>query len=479
MSKSFLFIFLILVCGEICFLNEGVLSQDKKNDKDDSTVKQEAKFSVPEKEIDKFTKDELINTYSFIMGVNLAEEGVSSDSFDAYSYIKGVKEFLKNKDTPFDNVKWSKFNDQLKKINENEKDTPVDFNKIEYSKMAGFNDAKKYVTMGLSLNLVIEGFNQKTFDKTIEITYEKKEEINKKFEVIYMENLKIVHKKYLIENAKNKEVKNLPSGLQYKILKEGVGELIKKEDSIKVHYMASTIDGYEFENTVKLGSTFDISPATSLIDGWIEILKLMKKGSKFQVFIPENLAYGSACISENVLPFATLIFEIEIVDIIKNTSIKVNSKTSASLEFSKKEKESVGKFGTVGPVIKQIVKGEKADITEAADVLIFWDGNSKFNNTLFKHNNRWYGVGGFAGGAMEFFQNEIRIRGGLVIYISDSEKPFGETKYGATISGGIEALSKIPCKFSFAYYPSSKFGEKPEFRHYYDEDNKKIIYKDY
>ena len=470
---------LVLVCGGSSFINECVWGQDKKSDKDDTSVKPEIKFSVPKKEIDKFTKDELIDTSSFMMGVNLGEEGASTDNFDPNSYIKGIKEYIKNKDTPFDRVKWSKYNDQLKKINENEKDTPVDFNKIEYSKMAGLNDAKRFLAIGLKLNLVIDGFNQKIFDKSLIFTDEKKEEINKKIEVIYIENLKKFHKRYLIENAKNKDVKSLPSGLQYKILKEGVGELIKKDDLIKVNYIASTIDGDEFENTIKLASTFDVTPTTCLIDGWREILKLMKKGSKFQVFIPEKLAYGNTYISENVLPFATLIFEIEIVDIIKNSSIKVISKTSASLQFSKKDKASVGQAGNVGPVIKQIIKGEKDDITDVADVLIFWNGNSKFNNILFKHNNRWYGVGGFAGGAIEFFQKEICIRGGLVVYISDSEESFGETKYGATISGGIESLSKIPCKFTFAYYPSSKFGEKPEFRHYYDEDNKKIIYEDY
>lgn len=119
---------------------------------------------------------------------------------------------------------------------------------------------------------------------------------------------------FLEENKTKKGVVSLPSGLQYKILKEGTGKLPGIEDVVVCNYRGTLIDGTEFDSSYKAGkpATF---PLKGVIRGWTEILQLMKEGSKWEVYIPSDLAYGEKGAAGIINPYATLIFEIELISI--------------------------------------------------------------------------------------------------------------------------------------------------------------------
>jgi FKBP-type peptidyl-prolyl cis-trans isomerase FklB len=119
---------------------------------------------------------------------------------------------------------------------------------------------------------------------------------------------------FLAENAKKEGVKTTPSGLQYKILKEGTGPKPTTNDTVVTHYRGTLIDGKEFDSSQKRGmpATFRV---TGVIRGWTEALQMMSVGSKLQVFIPSDLAYGERGYGADIAPNATLIFDLELLEI--------------------------------------------------------------------------------------------------------------------------------------------------------------------
>jgi FKBP-type peptidyl-prolyl cis-trans isomerase FklB len=119
---------------------------------------------------------------------------------------------------------------------------------------------------------------------------------------------------FLAENRKKGGVKVLPDGLQYKILKEGNGKKPKADETVTVNYRGTLIDGKEFDSSIKRGepATFQVK---GVIKGWTEALQLMPIGSKWQLFIPPELAYGERGAGEVIPPNSTLIFEVELLSI--------------------------------------------------------------------------------------------------------------------------------------------------------------------
>ncbi len=118
--------------------------------------------------------------------------------------------------------------------------------------------------------------------------------------------------------SKNKEVAGvitLSSGLQYQVLQEGTGEKPTLENRVKVHYSGKTLDGNEFDSSYRRGEPAEFG-LTQVIKGWTEVLQLMPSGSKWKVFIPEHLAYGPQG-PPAIGPNQTLVFEIELLDIVK------------------------------------------------------------------------------------------------------------------------------------------------------------------
>ena len=121
-------------------------------------------------------------------------------------------------------------------------------------------------------------------------------------------------KAFLAENKNKPGVVETASGLQYQIITEGTGPKPTAKNQVKVHYTGTLIDGTVFDSSVSRGepATFGV---TQVISGWVEGLQLMPKGSKYKFFIPSNLAYGPQGAGKAIGPNATLIFEVELLDI--------------------------------------------------------------------------------------------------------------------------------------------------------------------
>ena len=121
---------------------------------------------------------------------------------------------------------------------------------------------------------------------------------------------------FLAENKKKQGVITMPSGLQYKILTDGKGKSPKATDAVTVNYKGTLIDGTEFDSSYKRGqpATFTVN---GVIPGWTEALQLMREGSKWQLFVPSNLAYGERGAGGPIGPNAVLIFEVELLSVKK------------------------------------------------------------------------------------------------------------------------------------------------------------------
>ena len=120
--------------------------------------------------------------------------------------------------------------------------------------------------------------------------------------------------KYLAENAKKDGVITLPSGLQYLVLKEGNGKSPKATDNVVCHYEGMLVDGTMFDSSIQRGepATF---PLNGVIAGWTEGLQLMKEGAKYRFFIPYQLGYGERGAGASIPPFASLIFDVELIEV--------------------------------------------------------------------------------------------------------------------------------------------------------------------
>lgn len=120
--------------------------------------------------------------------------------------------------------------------------------------------------------------------------------------------------KFMAENRTKPGVQTLPSGLQYKVLKEGSGRKPTLYDTVTVNYRGTLIDGTEFDSSYKRNAPATF-PVNGVIPGWTEALQLMKTGSTWQLFIPAKLAYGEAGGGAVIPPNAALIFEVELLSI--------------------------------------------------------------------------------------------------------------------------------------------------------------------
>ena len=134
---------------------------------------------------------------------------------------------------------------------------------------------------------------------------------------------KVTYKDYLEKNeaflATNKSkagVSTTASGLQYEVIKMGTGPKPTAQNTVKVHYVGTLIDGTEFDSSIKRNqpATF---PVSGVIAGWTEALQLMPVGSKFKLFIPSGIGYGATGAGEVIKPYSTLIFEVELLEIVK------------------------------------------------------------------------------------------------------------------------------------------------------------------
>jgi FKBP-type peptidyl-prolyl cis-trans isomerase FklB len=215
----------------------------------------------------------------FAAGVCIAEEPVLKTQKDKVSYVIGMF------------------------VGKDMKNQGIDLNSDVFVK--GFRDALADAKPALSDQEAQEVM--KTF--RTEMTAKKQAEMKKLGE----ENKK-KSEAFLAENKKKPGVQTLPSGLQYKVIKEGTGNKPTAYDNVTVHYRGTLVDGTEFDSSYKRNEPAKF-PVTGVIPGWTEALQLMKTGSKWQLFIPSNLAYGEAGAGRAIPPNAALVFDVELVSI--------------------------------------------------------------------------------------------------------------------------------------------------------------------
>ena len=160
-------------------------------------------------------------------------------------------------------------------------------------------------------------------------------------------------KRFLAENAMKPGVKVLPSGLQYKVITEGHGEVPKASDEVEVIYEGRLIDGTVFDATSKHGGNkTDKFKAGNLIKGWTEALTTMPVGSKWQLYIPQELAYGAHQAGQ-IPPYSTLVFDLELVSIVKP---EVNKEPAGNLT----EDVAIGKEAASKSSVKKTSSAKKA-----------------------------------------------------------------------------------------------------------------------
>lgn len=120
---------------------------------------------------------------------------------------------------------------------------------------------------------------------------------------------------FLKDNALRPEVTVTESGLQYEVLVEGNGEIPTSDKQVRVHYHGELTDGTVFDSSVKRGQPAEF-PVTGVIAGWVEALQMMPVGSKWKLYVPHDLAYGERGAGAAIPPFAALVFEVELLDIL-------------------------------------------------------------------------------------------------------------------------------------------------------------------
>lgn len=177
-------------------------------------------------------------------------------------------------------------------------------------------DTTKHINVNILVNGVVDGLKDKaplTSEKAFNKFQKKMDAIqNDKLEKEFGPNKK-AGEKYLAENKKKEGVKVTKSGLQYKVLVEGDGALPTDTSTVKVNYEGRLIDGTVFDSSYQRNQPYSINMSyPGVIEGWVEALKMMPAGSKWEVTIPYDLAYGAQNMGE-IKPFSTLIFTIEVL----------------------------------------------------------------------------------------------------------------------------------------------------------------------
>lgn len=143
---------------------------------------------------------------------------------------------------------------------------------------------------------------------------------------------------FLAENAKKDSVVTLPSGLQYKVLVKGTGAVPKASDEVEVNYEGKLIDGTVFDSSSKHGDKPATFRPNQVIKGWTEALTMMPVGSKWQLFIPQELAYGKRNMGKDIKPYSALIFTVELVNIKSDKKTETTDKESSKSKAKSKKK---------------------------------------------------------------------------------------------------------------------------------------------
>ena len=192
----------------------------------------------------------------------------------------------------------------------------------KFSYSIGLGIGQNLSSMGIG-NLAVDDFAQAIKDvlegnQTAISHNEAREIVNKYFEELEAKMGAVAIEQgqaFLEENKKGPGVVVLPSGLQYEIIKEGTGKKPKATDQVRCHYEGTLIDGTLFDSSIQRGEPA-VFGVNQVIPGWVEALQLMPEGSKWKLYIPSELGYGARGAGEMIPPHSTLIFEVELLEVV-------------------------------------------------------------------------------------------------------------------------------------------------------------------
>jgi FKBP-type peptidyl-prolyl cis-trans isomerase len=188
--------------------------------------------------------------------------------------------------------------------------------KASYSFGMTMGGGLKKQNVDIDIELLIQGLRDATGNGKTALTEEQAFEAMENFEKDVAAKRAEDAKRFLADNKRRPGIKTTASGLQYKVLKAGKGLRPKADDVVSVNYRASFVNGSQFETNGEKPFT---TPLNQVIPGWQEALQLMDVGSKWQLFIPPDLAYGAEGSAPAIGPNTTLVFELELVEITKPT----------------------------------------------------------------------------------------------------------------------------------------------------------------
>jgi FKBP-type peptidyl-prolyl cis-trans isomerase len=196
--------------------------------------------------------------------------------------------------------------------------------KIKVSYIYGYNVGKniKQSNMDIDAALFSTGLKEGMKGDKIKYSDDEIKKITSDYQKVMERKMEAMAQKakkdgadFLAKNKTKTGVVTLPSGLQYKVIKEGTGAIPKESDQVKTNYVGKLVDGTEFDSSIKRGQPA-VFPVGGVIKGWQEALKLMKVGSKWELYIPPELAYEDRPM-QNIPGNSTLIFEMELLSIEK------------------------------------------------------------------------------------------------------------------------------------------------------------------
>ncbi len=193
-------------------------------------------------------------------------------------------------------------------------------NKVSYA--LGMSVANNILASGvkdLNVEDFVKAMNAVLNHQTPELsTSEAQEVLNTYFTSLQEEQFKAFKEegeKFLAENAKKEGVVTLPSGLQYKVITEGNGVKPTAKQQVKCHYEGTLTNGAKFDSSYDRNEPA-VFPVNGVIQGWVEALQLMPAGSKWELYIPYNLAYGERGAGQSIPPYSALVFTVELLEVL-------------------------------------------------------------------------------------------------------------------------------------------------------------------
>ena len=192
----------------------------------------------------------------------------------------------------------------------------------KFSYAIGLGIGQNLSSMGIQ-GLAVDDFAQAIRDvlegnQTAISHNESPEIVNKYFEELEAKMSAVAieqGKAFLEENKKRPGIVTLPSGLQYEVINEGTGKKPKATDQVRCHYEGTLVDGTLFDSSIQRGEPA-VFGVNQVIPGWVEALQLMSEGAKWKLYIPSDLGYGARGAGEMIPPHSTLVFEVELLEVL-------------------------------------------------------------------------------------------------------------------------------------------------------------------